>query len=184
MMGGGSQIYTTVIVAAVIVAILWMRNQRPRKLRVELLWIRPVLFAVIAGATLSASSLPTDRLSIAVLFLALVLGIGVGWQRGRFMQILVDPESHAMTTKASPAGLMFIVAILGFRTVFRGVTMSFGSGSGLSPTAIADALILFLGAMIVAQSLEMWLRARKLLAEAQAAKAERASGGLQPPIVT
>jgi hypothetical protein len=182
--GGAGRIYGTLIPIAIVVAVLFLRNSRPRKLRIELLWIRPILFALIIASTLAASSLPLDAPSLAVFALAAVIGAALGWQRGRFMTIEVDPETHAITSRASPIGMIFIVAILLLRMALRGMALENRSALGLPAAAITDGLILLLGTMIVAQSLEMWLRARRLLEAARAAKTLRDSHGAQPPLVS
>ena len=95
--GGTAQILTPLITVAILAVVLWRRNSRPRQLRIERLWIRPLLFALIVSATLAATPFPFDPLSLAVLTLALVLGGGLGWQRGRFMQIDVHAERSGRT---------------------------------------------------------------------------------------
>jgi hypothetical protein len=184
MQGGTAQIYSTIIVVLIMTVILWRRNSRPRQLKIERLWIRPVLFALIVSVTLTATPFPLDPLSLAVFTLALVVGGGLGWQRGRFMRIDVHPETHDVTSRASPVGMIFIVAILALRLLLRGAALESRSALGLPAAAITDGLILLLGAMIVAQSLEMWLRARRLLDEARAAKAALERPGAQPPLVS
>ena len=182
--GGAGQIYGTLIAVVIMAAIFWRRNSRPRQLRIERLWIRLVLFTLIVSATLTATPFPFDPLSLAVLTLALVVGAGLGWQRGRFMYIDVHPETHDVTSRASPVGMIFIVAILALRILLRGAALESRTALGLPTATITDGLILLLGAMIVAQSLEMWLRARRLLEEARAAKAATQNPGAQPPLVS
>ena len=46
MQGGNAQIYTTIVVVLIMTVVLWRRNSRPRQLKIERLWIRPVLFAL------------------------------------------------------------------------------------------------------------------------------------------
>ncbi|HLZ84420.1 MAG TPA: hypothetical protein VKQ54_12725 [Caulobacteraceae bacterium] len=184
MQGGAGQIYGTLIAVVIMAALLWRRNMRPRRLRIERLWIRPVLFALIVSATLTASAFPLDPLSLAVLTLALAVGAGLGWQRGRFMEIDVHPETHDITSRASPVGMIFILAVLALRILLRGAALESRSALGLPAAAITDGLILLLGAMIVAQSLEMWLRARRLLEEARTVKAASQTPGAQPPLVS
>jgi hypothetical protein len=53
-----------------------------------------------------------------------------------------------------------------------------------SAIALTDALLALVVAMMVVQGLEMWLRARRLLAEARAAKAGLSGGETSPPIVS
>jgi hypothetical protein len=184
MQGGTAQIYSTILVVAIMTVILWRRNSRPRRLRIERLWIRPLIFALVVGATLIATPFPWDPLSLAVFALALVAGAGVGWQRGRFMRIDVHPETHDVTSRASPAGMIFIVAVLALRLLLRNAALESRSALGLPTAAITDGLIFLLGAMVVAQSLEMWLRASRLLEEARAAKAASENLGAQPPLVS
>jgi hypothetical protein len=184
MQGGTGQIYGSLVAVVIMAAILWRRNSRPRQLRIERLWIRPVLFSLIVSATLTATPFPFDPLSLAVLTLALVIGGGLGWQRGRFMRIDVHPETHDVTSRASPVGMIFILAVLALRILLRGAALESRSALGLRASTITDGLILLLGAMIVAQSLEMWLRARRLLEEARAAKASPQNPGAQPPLVS
>ena len=102
---------------------------------------------------------------------ALAAGCGLGWQRGRLMRIDINPETHEMTSQASIVGVAFImvvmVARMGLRSLLQG-----NAGFLHVPTAvIADGLVLLAVGMLATQRLEVWLRARKLLAQAQAAKA-------------
>jgi amino acid transporter len=184
MQGGTAQILTPLITVAILALVLWRRNSRPRRLRIELLWIRPVLFALIISATLSATPFPFNPLSLAVMALALAVGAAMGWQRGRFMHIDVHPETHDVTSRVSPVGMIFIVAVLALRLLLRNAALESRFALGIPAAAITDGLILLLGAMIVAQSLEMWLRARRLLEEARAAKAASETPAAQPPLVT
>jgi TRAP-type C4-dicarboxylate transport system permease small subunit len=118
-------------------------------------------------------------LSIAVLTLALVIGIGAGWLRGSLMHIEVHPETHDISARASPVGMLFILALLGVRLYLRDASAT-TSIAGLPGSVIADSLILLAGAMMITQSVEMWLRAKRLLGEAEAAKAEREAPGNRP----
>ena len=95
------------------------------------------------------------------------------------MRIEVHPETHDISAQASPVGMLFILALLGVRMVLRNAALSTPI-AGLPAAVIANSLILLAGAMMVTQSLEMWFRARRLLGEAQAAKAQSLSPGSQP----
>jgi hypothetical protein len=184
MPGGVGQISGIGIVVILVMVFLVRRNLRPRPLKIERLWIRPVIYAVITGATISASPFPTDAISLLVFVLAMALGAGLGWQRGRLTHIEVEPETHALTTRASAIGVVLIVGLLGVKILLRGAAPNNHSLLGIPAAAVTDGLVFLLGAMVVTQSLEMWLRARRLLAQAQAAKAALASPGPAPPIVS
>jgi hypothetical protein len=182
--GGVGQIVGTVVVGLLVMGLLVRRNLRPRQLKIERLWIRPLLFALITGTTVGASPVPFDAVSLSVFVLALGLGAALGWQRGRFMHILVDPETHDLTVRASPVGIVLIVGLLGLKVLLRGARLDSHSLFGVPAAALTDGVVFLLGATVVAQSLEMWLRARRLLAEAQAARAAATSPSLGPSIVS
>lgn len=154
---------------AIAVIVLLLRNQKPRSLRIELLWIRPLIFMGLMAAAIIALPPAGAPLDIALLTVAAVIGAGIGWQRGRFIHIEVHPETHALTTRVSPLGLAFIVAIIALRMGLRGVTAGGAGAMPISTATASDALIVLAGVMMVVQSLEMWLRARRLLAEARRA---------------
>jgi len=170
------QLTGSLIPLAIILVILIARNSRPRPLKIERLWIRPLIFIVLMGAALTAAAPPLDVPNIAVLVAALGLGGAMGWVRGSSMQIHVHPETHELSSRASPLGLVLILGLLVLRMALRGAALESASFLHLSFITIADAFVLLAVGMMVVQGLEMWLRAQRLLAEAIAAKA-----GAQPP---
>jgi hypothetical protein len=169
-MGGGTQFYSIGIGLLVAFAILMARNSRPRRLRLEAMWIRPLIIIAMIALSLFALPLPTDPLSIALVVVGLAIGVGLGWLRGSLMRIEVHPETHDISARASPVAMLFILAIFGARMFLRTEAMATPI-AGLSPVAVTDALLLLAGGMLTVANLEMWLRARRLLGEAQAAKA-------------
>jgi len=181
--GGGGRMTGTLIGILVVVAIMALRFSRPRPLKLERLWVRPAIFLAIIASTLVSLPPEITLVSLLLLLASALVGAAAGWQRGRFMRISVDPETHDLTSRASPLGMVFIVVLLGARVALRGAVMQPGSVvPGLSPVAFTDGLIVMFGAMMIVQNLEMWLRARRLLADAQAARAS--ATGFQPPIVS
>lgn len=182
-MGSGGQFYGLGITLLIAVAILAMRNRRPRRLRLEAMWIRPLIYLGLIGLTFAAAPPPQGALAISALAVALILGVALGWLRGSMMRIDVHPETHDISAQASVVGMMLILGLLVLRTSLRNAATT-TSIAGLPAAALTDCLILFAGAMMITQSLEMFLRARKLLAEAQAAKASPSpSAGANPPII-
>jgi hypothetical protein len=143
-----------------------------------------VIFAVLIGTTLSASPLTVSVESVAIFALSLAIGAGLGWQRGRLMRIEVHPETHDVTSSVSPLGMLFIVVILALRIMLRGAAMESRSALGVPAAVITDALVLLLGAMVVVQGLEMWLRASRLLEAARLSKGPANGPGSQPPLVS
>jgi membrane protein CcdC involved in cytochrome C biogenesis len=94
----------------------------------------------------------------------LAIGAAVGWQRGKMMHIHVDPDTHALNQKASPAAMFFLIALIAVRSAARGIL---GQDSGVSPAMLTDPLIAFAFGMFTLTRLEMYLRARRLLEEAR-----------------
>jgi hypothetical protein len=102
--------------------------------------------------------------------IALALGGGFGWYRGKMMHISVDPESHVVNTRASAAAMYFIVVILLARIGLRYVALDQAQAWHLSVTLITGLFLVFAVGLLGIQRLEMFLRAQRLLAEARAAK--------------
>jgi membrane protein CcdC involved in cytochrome C biogenesis len=94
----------------------------------------------------------------------LAIGAAVGWQRGKMMHIHVDPETHALNQKASPAAMFFLIALIIVRAGARSVI---GETGTVSPAMLTDPLIAFALGMFTLQRVEMYLRAKRLLEEAR-----------------
>jgi hypothetical protein len=103
---------------------------------------------------------------IARLFCAAAAGLGalLGWQRGKMMRIAVDPDTHALNQRGSPAALLFIVALVAARSGAR-VAVERG-GWGIDPFVVTDVLMALALGLFAAMRVEMFLRGRRLLAKA------------------
>jgi hypothetical protein len=165
-----SQTFAPMVMVAIVLLVLVLRNQRARPLRVELLWVRPVLLLALFGFGALREPVAPTPLNVTVLIVGAVVGAAVGWQRGRFMRIEVDRDTHAVTSKASIFGMVFIVGVLLLRVLAATAMREEAATLPISPIVGSDALIALIIAMFATQGLEMWIRARRLLAEAQAAR--------------
>jgi hypothetical protein len=177
MHGFGTQGYSLTFVI-VLLAIIVLRNSRPRRLKIERMWIRPVIFALLLITTLAAAPPPTTLTAIGLLGLGLIVGAALGWQRGRLMHIEAHPDTHELSSRASPLGMLLILGLVALRMGLRSLASS-ASVVGIDAAIATDALLALAASMMIAQSAEMWLRAQRVLAEAKAAKANAAG----PPIV-
>ena len=140
-----------------------------RPLRLELLWVTPAVFVALTALTLAPQ--PPQGIEWAYLGVALAIGGAFGWWRGKLMRITIDPETHALNVRASPAGMIFIVAIIAVRFALRGVAMDQASSLHLSVGVITGAFMAFAVGLFGVQRLEMFLRASRMLGDARAAKA-------------
>ena len=155
--------YAIPIAIVVIVLALRMRRMgQMRPLKLETLWVVPALYLVI-GALMFWSLPPTGWVAMASA-VAILIGAAVGWQRGKMMQIHVDPETHALNQKASPAAMFFLIALIVIRSGARAVL---GQTGGISPAMLTDPLIAFALGMFTMTRVEMYLRAKRLLEEAR-----------------
>ena len=150
------------------------RGMTARKIKIERMWVMPALL-MVAGASMFASAHIPGAVVIAELAAALAAGAVVGWYRGRLTHISIDPATHDLTSKTSPVGVVLIAVLFaaryGIRLAFPDAGYGHPGSLESQAGAIADALTLFgIGATVV-QRLEIWLRCRRLLAEAQAATA-------------
>lgn len=153
----------------IVLVLIWrMRGlQRGRRLRLEWLWVVPALLGL--GAAASLAQAPPVGAEWFWMGLALGLGGVFGWYRGRMMQITVDAETHTLNTRASPAALIFLVALLLVRFGLRAALESESANWGLKVALISDGFILFALGLLGVQRLEMALRARRMLASMQGA---------------
>lgn len=156
---------------ALVAFVLW-RNRRPRRLRVNRLWIIPalVVVGVGGGVVLGRPPIGYHWVDLVLSLLAIALGLLAGWRRGRFMRIAVDPATDTVTAHASPAGVLFILGLLAVRRALQFEVETGVVPLPFKPAALIEPLLYFAAATVVAQRLEMWLRARRLVAEARAGR--------------
>ncbi len=166
-----SPVFYLVVGVLVVGLFAWRirRMTQSRPLKLEWLWVTPALLAVLTVLTLIPQ--PPGGLGWAVLAVGLVLGGALGWWRGKMMHITVDPETHALNTKASAAGLIFIVAIIAIRMGLRTIALTEASALHVSVAAITGAFMTFAVGLFGVQRLEMAIRANRLLTEARQARA-------------
>lgn len=162
------QQFAPLLVLVPIVAILVFRNLKPRRLRLELLWIRPAIIAGMASAALFFLPFPHQGYAIPVLIGAALLGAGLGYARGRMVRVSVDPETHTALSQSSPLGVLFILAVIGLKMFARGPV---GEATNPQTALLTDSLLLLGAGMVGVAGLEVWIRARKMIADSRAAKA-------------
>jgi len=167
-----SYVITGIIVAAVL-ALRLRGMSRLRRLRLETLWVVPAIYLTFAGVMFY--QFPPSPIGWAISGAALFVGAVIGWQRGKLMQIHVDPETHALNQKASPAAMIFIVVLIVVRMAAKSV-LATGGGSGfhVSTMLVTDVLIALALGLFAATRIEMFVRARRLLDEARATSGLRA----------
>lgn len=150
--------------------LLVLRNRRPRTLNLQWMWVMPVLIVPLMALAVWGMSMdpsrdhrPFDAVSWVILAVGAALGCVAGWWRGRMTTIEKHPDG-TLKAQASPIGLLLIVALLFGRRALDAWLEPHAIGWGLNALAIADAFLLFVAGMVVAQRIEMFIRARGILA--------------------
>jgi membrane protein CcdC involved in cytochrome C biogenesis len=158
--------YAITIGIIVVVMALRMRGMsKMRPLKLGSLWIVPAVYLIVA-VLMFWQLPPTGWVAIASA-VGLAIGAAVGWQRGKMMHIHVDPETHALNQKASPAAMIFLVALILVRSLARSIL---GQESNVSPAMLTDPLIAFALGVFAVTRLEMYLRAKRLLEQARSGR--------------
>lgn len=145
------------------------RGRQARPLKLEWMWVMP-LFLVSMTALLIRQS-PPQGMEWAWLALVFVLGGAIGWQCGRMMAITVDPVTHTLNQQASPAAMFLLLGLFAVRFGLRSVLTEEASVLHLSVAFITDAFVVMALGLLTVTRLEMFLRARRLLADAKSAGA-------------
>jgi hypothetical protein len=153
----------TLVIIIVVMALRFRRMGRMRPLNLSSLWVVPALYVAVA-ALMFIQLPPTGWVAIATA-IGLLVGAGVGWMRGKMMHIHVDPQTHALNQKASPAAMLFLLALVAIRLAARSLL---GEQGSVSPAMLTDPLVAFALGMFTLTRLEMYLRAKRLLQEARA----------------
>ncbi len=164
MQPGQPSLVTYGIILVVVVAMLALRARRMarrRPLTLEKLWIIPALFIAIAGLTIA--QFPPRPVDLVWLALALAIGVGLGWQRGRLMDISVDNETGRLMVQASPWAIFFLVILVVVRTVVKSGLGYEAQSGGLSPALINDVFVVFAVGLFATQRVEMYIRGSRIV---------------------
>ncbi|WP_269515424.1 CcdC protein domain-containing protein [Brevundimonas subvibrioides] len=164
------QQYGPLIGIGIALVVILLRNQKPRPLRVQSMWIVPLLVALGIGFGLwgmsmapGASHAPFGIDAWAILAGGLILGAAAGYQRGRMTTIERAPDG-TLLAQASRLGIILILALIATRSMLRPWLETHASDWHLNALAIQDAFLVFAAAMVIVQRVEMFIRARRIQA--------------------
>jgi hypothetical protein len=150
-------------IIAIVVALRLRTMRSERKLDLKTMWAVPIVYLILIAFMFTA--LPPTIFGWELILAGLAIGLLVGWYRGRMIQIRRDPETGELRQKASPLAMLLLVAIivlkLGARQVFGETAASNASSPAMLMT---DAFIGFALGLLTATRLEMYTRAKRLLA--------------------
>lgn len=162
---------TYIIPILVLLPFLYLRLRRmlkPQALKLRGLWIRPAILIAVAVFVLvtpvpgRTPLIPSDMAWVA---LAAALGAAAGWQWGRTTALHLHPENGTLMQTGSMAGMIVLVVLVLLRLGLRtGLGME-ASSWHINVWLITDASILFSALLFAVRGLEIFLRARKIMAQ-------------------
>lgn len=150
-------------IIAVVLGLRLRSMSRERPLKIGGLWIVPLVYLLLVGWMLFA--LPPTVGGWALVVIGLAAGVVIGWHRGKMIRIERNAETGELRQKASPIAMLLLVALivlkLGARAIFGDAA---ATQPGSSAMLLTDAFIGFALGLLSATRLELYLRARRLLA--------------------
>ncbi len=152
------------VMLAVFVIVFAIRGRslmRVRPLQIDQLWIIPTVYAAIVAYLFLR--VPPSLIGWGVAILALLIGGAIGWQRGKTMQIHVDPATGTLQQKGS----IWALAIIAMLVAVKMAAQAEGQVLRFDPNILVDALAALSLGIFAVQRLEMYWRAKRLLETAR-----------------
>jgi len=151
------------VIIAIVVALRLRSMSKERPLKISTLWVVPVLYVVLVGWMLFA--LPPTIVGWSLVAVGVVIGAVLGWHRGKMISIERNAETGELRQKASLLAMLLLVALIVLKLGARAI---FGENAATQPGSNAmlmtDAFIGFALGLLSATRLELYLRAKRLLA--------------------
>jgi hypothetical protein len=162
----GGNWLTALLPFAVLGALMFFRLRsmgRERPLKVRSLWVVPAVYVVLVGASLI--EMPPTALGWALLVAGALAGCLLGWHRGKLIRIERNPETGALSQQASPLAMLLLVAIIALKLGARQIFGDSAAGQpGSNAMLLTDTFIGFALGLLSATRLELYFRARNILA--------------------
>lgn len=156
------------LIPLVMIGLVILRNSRARKVRIERLWISPIVVMALTALTFSQSAAPSP-VGLTMDIVALLVGALLGWWRARASTFTIDPQTHEITSKVSVAGMLLILGIFAARYLLRSLLTADSSVLHVSAAEATDSFLLLAVGVVSAQRIEWLIRARRMIAEARTA---------------
>ena len=151
----------TICIVLLVLGIRILRSRHPRPLRINRLWIAPVLAG--SGIGLGLWFQPHVAFTVVdylIFVAAMAAGAGVGMVRARSFKLTRDPETGQLMMQQHILAVLLIIGLVAGRSAVRNWAMQ--SGNAAAAGSIIDALMLFALALIVTQQAVTWRRAREV----------------------
>lgn len=151
-----------ILIPLVIIAVLAVRRRKPQRIRIERLWIMPLLMTALIGSGLYYTPhTPFHPATYAAFAIALAIGLVGGWFRARTVPMSFDAASGTVVTEPSIVAIVVLVALFAGRSLLRMALA--GSATGIDAGTISDGFLLFAVGLIVGGRVEMFVRGQRLI---------------------
>jgi NAD/NADP transhydrogenase beta subunit len=163
--GGWVGTILPILIIAGVFAYRMRSMSKERPLKTSTMWIVPAVLLAMAVALFWAA--PPPAMGWALIAAGVAIGAGIGWYRGKMIAIRRDPETGALTQKASPLALLLIAGVVIIKIAGKQYMGATDAASPGSPAMImTDAVLGFGIGLLTATRVEMYLRVRRILAGA------------------
>ena len=165
------QLFLPILILTPVLYFRMRRMSKAQPLKLNRLWIRPVIILAVVALVLLAPQ-PGHHVvrHFAVLdwaWLAVAAAIGAvgGWYWGRTMVIDVHPEDGTLMVTGGQAAILVLVMLVLLRMGLRTGLAVEGKALNLDAMLISDASIIFTAALFTVRAVEMYIRARRVMAQ-------------------
>ena len=155
------------LIGGLIFVSIWLRARRltrKRELRLQWMWIVPVLILGYGAFTLW--EFPPHGITWLWLVLAAAMGGALGWFRGRLMSITYEADTRSLAVQGSPITVYLIGGLVALRFGLRAMMASQGTVPVMPLSQVNDILICFTVGLLTVQRAEMAWRAVRVKAAA------------------
>jgi hypothetical protein len=168
------QLFLPILIILPVLYFRMRRMSRAQPLKLGRMWIRPAIFLGLTALVLLAPGPHGQPHHWAPgawtwLILAGALGGIAGWYWGRTMVIDVHPEDGTLMVKGGQAAILVLVVLILFRLGLRTGLQVEARAWHLDMLLISDASIIFTALLFTVRSVEMFIRARRVMAAAPTA---------------
>ena len=159
-----------VIPVLIILPLLYRRMRKalqPQELKLKRLWIRPAIYLVLAAGAIVAPTPGAPAMTVQVLgwlALAAIVGAVAGWQWGRTTALHIHPETGTLMQTGGLAGMMVFLVLILLKFGLRFGLSAGAPGLHINAVLITDISICFSALLFAVRGLEVYLRARQVLA--------------------
>ena len=165
------QLFLPILIILPVLYLRMRRMSRAQPLKLEKMWIRPAIFLAVTALALFAPGPHGEHHQLAPqawawLALAGAAGGVAGWYWGRTMAIEVHPEDGTLMVKGGQAAILVLVVLILFRLGLRTGLQVEAQAWHLDMVLISDASIVFTALLFIVRNIEMYIRARRVMAAA------------------